>query len=100
MKSCYTCIDRLMLPDQWALHIKGNSLILRPLHGRILVPAPVRWKLRGGGGGLVTLLGATGRYGLMVLSTRPLHRPSDLKLVNLEQNCLGLRVEPSRQWND
>ena len=53
-----------MLPDQWALHIKGNSLILRPLHGRILVLAPVRWKLPDAGGGsaaagIVQLCGAS-----------------------------------------
>jgi hypothetical protein len=42
VKSYYASIDRLMLPDLWTLHIKGNSLILRSLHGRILVLAPVR----------------------------------------------------------
>ncbi len=26
MKSYYASIDHLMLPDQWALHIKGNCL--------------------------------------------------------------------------
>jgi hypothetical protein len=47
VKSYYASIDHLMLPDQLALHIKGNSLILRPLHGHILVLAR-RGSLRDG----------------------------------------------------
>ena len=39
VKSYYASIDYLMLPDQLTLHIKGNSPILRPIHGRILA----RW---------------------------------------------------------
>ena len=41
MKSYYASIDHLMLLDQWALHIKGNSLFYVRFHGRILVLAPV-----------------------------------------------------------
>jgi hypothetical protein len=48
VKSYYASIDYLMLPDQLTLHIKGNSPILRPIHGRILVLAPAR---SGAGGG-------------------------------------------------
>ena len=44
VKSYYASIDYLMLPDHLTLHIKGNSPILRPIHGRILA----RW---GAGGG-------------------------------------------------
>ena len=51
MEPYYASIDHLMLPDQLALHIKKNSLILRPLHGHILVLAPARLKLRGDGDG-------------------------------------------------